>query len=228
MERQFKGVWITAAVWLNTELTAVEKMLYSEIDSFTGNGRTFFKANETIASDMGVSVSTIKRSLSKLIKQNMIEQISYDGRTRHLQSREPSVSSNCDHPKVQIEPSVGSNRVDQLGQKEPIKTKTKNTLESTNELQVPESFDSNDFREAWMTWKMYKSEEHRFKYKSKISEQTTIHKLHNDTGGDPRLAILAIGNSIASGWKGIYPKESDSSERHQPIDRNRTLEWADS
>ena len=41
MERNFKGVWIAAEIWLDARLTLVEKALYAEIDSFSGNDRTF-------------------------------------------------------------------------------------------------------------------------------------------------------------------------------------------
>ena len=41
MERNFKGVWIAAEIWLDKDLTLVEKALLAEIDSFTGNGKSF-------------------------------------------------------------------------------------------------------------------------------------------------------------------------------------------
>ena len=227
MERKFKGVWIPAEVWLNPALTATEKMLYAEIDSFTGRGATFFKANETIAKDMGVSASTVKRSLSRLIHSGLVVQLSYDGRTRHLQSLDLSDSINLNHEIGQNDPSDRSKENRLIGQNDPISKQVKKTIESTIELQLPESFDIDEFRDAWRTWKQYKKEEHRFNYKSSISEETTIHKLHNDTEGSPKRAILAIGNAIARGWKGIFPQNSDTSEREQPIDTTTALEWAD-
>jgi len=51
MERNFKGVWIAAEIWLDKDLTLVEKALLAEIDSFTGNGRSFMKSNDTIQSE---------------------------------------------------------------------------------------------------------------------------------------------------------------------------------
>ena len=44
MEREFKGVWIPKEVWLNNELSLVEKALLAEIDSFSGDGKAFYKS----------------------------------------------------------------------------------------------------------------------------------------------------------------------------------------
>ena len=59
MDRQFSGVWIPAEVWLDNRLTLVEKALLAEIDSFTGNGKTFHKCNDTIQTEYGISRNTI-------------------------------------------------------------------------------------------------------------------------------------------------------------------------
>ena len=83
MEREFKGVWIPAEIWLDARLTLVEKALYAEIDSFSGNGKTFHKANETIQLEYGVSRPTISKAIKKLTDLGFIE-ASFDGRTRHL------------------------------------------------------------------------------------------------------------------------------------------------
>ena len=83
MEREFKGVWIPAEIWLDARLTLVEKALYAEIDSFSGNGKTFHKANETIQLEYGVSRPTISKAIKKLTDLGFIE-ATFDGRTRHL------------------------------------------------------------------------------------------------------------------------------------------------
>ena len=207
MERQFKGVWIPAEVWLNSDLTAIEKMLYAEIDSFTSRGSTFWKSNDTISEDMGVSVSTVKRSVAKLIEKGWVKQVKFDGRIRHLQAdrvfHEPTESSNKYKQTAHIEPTHGSEVSGLLVQIEPLSKQKKVPREKPKRIDYPAEFLGEEFEEAWNTWKEYKSKEHNFKYKSPISEQTTIQKLHNETQGDPKYAIAAIGNAIARGWKGI-------------------------
>jgi|TARA_R100000482_G_scaffold120306_2_gene65468 biotin operon repressor len=83
MEREFKGVWIPAEVWLDTKLTLVEKALLAEIDSFTGAGKSFHKSNETIQVEYGISRPTISKAIKKLQGLGYITSTS-DGRVRHL------------------------------------------------------------------------------------------------------------------------------------------------
>lgn len=83
MERQFKGVWIPAEIWLDARLTLVEKALYAEIDSFSGIGKSFHKANETIQLEYGVSRPTVSKAIKKLESLGFIES-TFDGRMRHL------------------------------------------------------------------------------------------------------------------------------------------------
>ena len=83
MEREFKGVWIPAEIWLDSRLTLVEKALYAEIDSFTGNDKTFHKSNETIQLEYGVSRPTISKAIKNLTDLGFIS-AAFDGRMRHL------------------------------------------------------------------------------------------------------------------------------------------------
>jgi DNA-binding transcriptional ArsR family regulator len=83
MERQFKGVWIPAEIWLDARLSLVEKALYAEIDSFSGAGKSFHKANETIQIEYGVSRPTVSKAIKKLEEFGFIE-VTFDGRLRHL------------------------------------------------------------------------------------------------------------------------------------------------
>ena len=83
MEREFKGVWIPAEIWLDSRLTLVEKALYAEIDSFTGNDKTFHKTNDTIQLEYGISRPTVSKSIKKLEELGFIE-TRFDGRIRHL------------------------------------------------------------------------------------------------------------------------------------------------
>lgn len=83
MEREFKGVWIPAEIWLDARLTLVEKALYAEIDSFSGVGKSFHKSNETIQLEYGVSRPTISKAIKKLESLGFVE-AKFDGRMRHL------------------------------------------------------------------------------------------------------------------------------------------------
>lgn len=127
--------------------------------------------------------------------------------------------------------------------KEETKTKPKNNLKETKqkpnvnanvnvnenknenknikkglEFNLPEEFNNEKFLNAWSEWKEYKSKEHKFKYKSPISEAKQLNQLVNDSEKNVNLAVEMINNAIVKGWKGIYKldktKENGSK---QPI-----------
>jgi DNA-binding Lrp family transcriptional regulator len=83
--RQFKGLWIPVEV-LEMNLSLASKMLWADINSFTGRNSTFWKSNATIAEEYGVSARTITRCVNELISNGLIEEVSWNGRTRHLRS----------------------------------------------------------------------------------------------------------------------------------------------
>ena len=83
MEREFKGVWIPKEVWLNPDLSLTEKALLAEIDSFTGDGKAFYKSNETIQEEYKVSRPTISKALKKLEGMGFIK-VEFDGRRRKV------------------------------------------------------------------------------------------------------------------------------------------------
>jgi hypothetical protein len=60
------------------------------------------------------------------------------------------------------------------------------------------------FEEAWELWKRYKREEHRFSYKSAISEQSALNKLVELSNGDEETAKAIIKQSFENGWKGLF------------------------
>ena len=68
---------------MNKELSLTEKALLAEIDSFTGEGKAFYKSNETIQEEYKVSRPTISKALKKLEGLGFIK-IEFDGRRRKV------------------------------------------------------------------------------------------------------------------------------------------------
>ena len=84
-QRGFKGVWLPREIWLDDRLTALEKVIFAEIDSLdNGNGCT--ASNESLAKLCGCTERKITQAISKLKKLGLIEQVSFDGRERILKS----------------------------------------------------------------------------------------------------------------------------------------------
>lgn len=86
-QRQFKGIWIPAEIWLDRNLSWNEKILLLEVDSFTGNGQLCFFSNDYLAELLGVSDRQVRTYISHLVELGYLAQPVFDGRTRYLESR---------------------------------------------------------------------------------------------------------------------------------------------
>ena len=94
-ERGFKGIWIPAEIWLNTEISHIEKILWAEINSLDkGNGCN--ASNEYLANFLGVKEHTITIMVSHLKKAGLVKQIAFDGRKRILSAITPSPLSKSE------------------------------------------------------------------------------------------------------------------------------------
>ena len=71
-------------------------------------------------------------------------------------------------------------------------------------------FDSKEFMEQWNIWKEYKSDQFKFKYKSKSTEQAQLTELSKlaSTGTE---AIAIMHQSIANGWKGLFELKANAT-----------------
>ena len=204
IEREFKGVWIPAEVWLDPAMTLTEKALLAEIDSFSGNGKSFYKSNDTIVKEYGVSKSTIARAVKKLAEMGYVD-VRSDGRNRHITSRQGRVVK----------------MTTQSGQKDvPAKSKsvTTNTIDKYNYNTLKEGgivmpWDSKEFLTAWNGYLEMRKAQHRFTYKNIGSLQTALHQLQKISNGSEATAIAIIAQSMVGGWKGLFPLKQN---KHEP------------
>lgn len=200
MERTFKGVWIPAEIWLDKRLTICEKAFLAEVDSFTGNGKTFHKSNQTIEEEYGIAPRTVQRMVKKLVELGMLE-TEFNGRVRHLST-------------VRLAKMTGQGR--QNDESASPKWRHTNTIDNTidntskrEEVVLP--FESKEFAEAWEIWKQERRERRTKKYTQR-GEQAALHKLHNDSQQDEATAIAIIHQSIANGWQGLFPLKHQKNE----------------
>lgn len=99
--RDFKGVWIPKEIWLNEELTMLEKVIFVEIDSLDGPDHCY-ASNEYFATFCNCSESKVSKAIKKLKELGMIEEIAFDGRHRKLRvvNRAMQSSKKC-YPESQ-------------------------------------------------------------------------------------------------------------------------------
>lgn len=83
--RDFKGVWIPREIWLNDELTMLEKVILIEIDSLD-NEQHCVAGNEYLSQFCQCSEWKIGDAIKKLQKLGYIEIVSFDGRHRRIRS----------------------------------------------------------------------------------------------------------------------------------------------
>ena len=82
--RDFKGVWIPKEIWLNTDLSIIEKVLLVEIDSLDNSDRGCFASNEYLAKFVQLSEGRVANIISDLKKRKFLIQVFFDGRNRGL------------------------------------------------------------------------------------------------------------------------------------------------
>lgn len=86
-ERDFKGVWIPREIWMDERLSAIEKVILTEIDSLDhGEPDYCWVSNENLAAFCQCSVTKVSNAVSKLTELGYIKVAAFDGRTRRLQS----------------------------------------------------------------------------------------------------------------------------------------------
>lgn len=85
MERDFKGIWIPASLWLDPELSAIEVVLLAEIDSLD-KGKGCFASNEYLSKFLRgrVSPKRVANMITDLRKKGYLIDRSFDGRNRYI------------------------------------------------------------------------------------------------------------------------------------------------
>ena len=86
-ERDFKGVWIPKIIWLDDRLSALDKVILTEIDSLDQGERGCYASNKHIAEFCQCSEAKVTKSVSRLIKFGYLYMQKFDGRQRELKSR---------------------------------------------------------------------------------------------------------------------------------------------
>lgn len=111
--RDFKGVWIERDIWLNSDLTMLEKVIFVEIDSLD-NENHCVAGNEYFADFCNCSVSKITKAIKKLQDLGMIEVMAFDGRHRQIRvvknTRQTRKKYEADLQKVRANNIANSNK----------------------------------------------------------------------------------------------------------------------
>lgn len=87
LERDFKGVWIPKEIWLDDRLSALDKIILTEITSLDKGEEGCWASNKYLAEFCQCAESKISLTISKLKELDYIEQIDFDGRKRYIKTK---------------------------------------------------------------------------------------------------------------------------------------------
>lgn len=87
MNRDFKGIWMPAELWLNPSLLPTEKMMLAEIDSLSTKERGCYANNKHFAESMNLKLGTVANMISDLRKRGFITDYVFDPMTGKREMR---------------------------------------------------------------------------------------------------------------------------------------------
>lgn len=137
-DRDFKGVWIPKQVWLDENLTMLEKGILTEIDSLDMSDDGCWASNEYLAKFCQCSECKVSLAISKLAKLGYIRIESFDGRRRKIKSclfvfkDQPFKKSKADIKKVK-ESNTSTNQA--------INTRNNTHTRKSAASEIPPDFD---------------------------------------------------------------------------------------
>lgn len=85
-EREFRGIWIPAEVWLDERLNALEKIILLEIDSLDKGDDGCWATNEYLGTFCQCSAWKVSTAVSKLVELGYLKVFAFDGRRRKIKS----------------------------------------------------------------------------------------------------------------------------------------------
>ena len=206
--REFKGVWIPKEVWLDGRLTALDKVILTEIDSLD-NENGCSAGNEHLAKFCQCSETKVSTAIKKLITLGYIYQKSFDGRIRILKSRlsksekQDLNNLNAEYKKVKVINKDNNTNINYKYIIDHLNEKTKSNYRSTSaktqtliKARIKEGFTEQDFikvidnmvvRWTGTEWEQYLRPETLFgtKFESYLN---TVAKAPNKSTTDARQA----------------------------------------
>lgn len=160
-----------------------------------------------------IRTEQVTQWLDQLTKARYIIPFTYNGVSYYI-NRTFNVHQKIDRPQPSIIPEYEIRRVlDECStnvrpciveeSKGEVKERRGKEAATPTDLVFP--FASEEFKKMWNAWKEYKTKQHKFTFKSAITEQAAINELTKISGGAEKNAIEIILQSIAQGWKGLFP-----------------------
>ena len=208
------GVWIPIEIWKLSELTLLERYIYSDIFSFNKVGRVYFKTNSKLAEECNCSNASITRAISTLIKLDHIKVKQSSPVRKLVPNQIDEAPKQIDEPPRQIDAHIS-------------KVISKGISKRINKVikeDVVFPFKEDEFLDTWKIWIEERRELGIKKYTNR-GEQSALHKLQKISNHDYKTAIAIINESISNGWRGLF--ELKGSKQDSPgHNLEEAIAWA--
>ena len=216
-DRQFRGIWIPVHIWETSDLTAAERCLWAEIDSFTNAKSGYYKTNQQASEELGVSERQVSRAFAKLESMGLIT-VEKQGIRRVAKSTPwrgtlDTVASNPRHHGEVSSPQWRG-----------IKNKEKNK-EKHNKNTLVYAFEGDEIIELWKVWVRERKAYAKGQY-TLYAQQRAMNKLQKLSGENIEAAQKIIDQSITNAWKDFFPLREQRQTRRPNLDADSALKWA--
>ena len=216
-ERDFKGVWIPKQVWLDTRLTALDKVILTEIDSLDQSERGCFASNKHIADFCQCSETKVSKSISTLIKYGYLYVQNFDGRQRELKSR---LSNNANLPCKNYK--ADEHKMQESNTYTNPTTNTENKKKERKKTgydEILSQIENESLRECYLEYiKMRKM------IKAPMTDRALTMLIHRVEGFEPNNVERQkqmLENAIMNNWKSVYPlKDGNKQEKKFAYDNS--------
>lgn len=217
--RDFKGVWIPKDIWLNENLTMLEKVILIEVDSLDNEDHCV-AGNEYLSQFCQCSEWKVSTAIKKLQELGYIEIISFDGRHRRIRSclkkfqgqtlEIPNAESG--KPKaISIDSNIENNLAissnEQSSSTEKKSTKKKLPLKDQLVNYVASLQFSDEIKKELFSWIFEVALDNNVSLKQM---QSSVEKLTAECGDNESLVKQAISISREKKWCGFWKPKSFS------------------
>lgn len=230
------GIWIPADVW-ELDLPPLHRVFLARLIALSKQDGASWAGDEFLAESLRCTPQHVRKMRRQLEDSGHIVTEGYGHKRRLTVEVAPTVAKvapvgTSNHRRKQPEAQELQPQAQELQPQLRQEATTvaesieenRSRIEIVKKAQAPKieivmPWESDEFADAWREWKEYKRVEKRFTFKSPKTEQTALHKLHQDAEGNEQLAIYAIGASVAAGWTGLIVSSNIRREfyaKHQP------------
>ena len=206
MAKEFTGVWVPIEIYQDKNLNPTDKFILADILTLT----EYYKSNDTIAIEVGVSKRTATRSIKKLEELGYIKTY-FNGRSRIAKMTTP-IAKMAKLPSQNGE-AASPNRPHSI----------QKSIQKSKHIRIERPFNSKEFDEIWDIWIDERKQQKRKKYTER-GEKATLHNLQKISNNNEKQAIKIIKQSITQGWAGLFAVKG-GAERKQ-LDAEQALKWA--